>query len=118
MIDRILCNARIHTLNPAYSQATALALYRDRIVAVGDDDTICTLAGAHTQVDDLDGRLVIPGLTDAHIHWQGVALNLRDVNVFEVPTKAEALRRVAERVAQLPPGEWLLRRRSGCRRPA
>jgi predicted amidohydrolase YtcJ len=107
MIDHILFNARIYTLNPVQPQVSALALCRDRIVAVGDDDTICALAGARTLADDLDGRPVIPGLTDAHIHWEGVARSLREVNVFEVPTKAEALRRVADRVAETPPGEWI-----------
>ncbi|MBN2306066.1 MAG: amidohydrolase family protein, partial [Anaerolineae bacterium] len=107
MIDRILLNARIHTLNPAQPSATALAIYRDRIVAVGDDDTIRALAGATTQIDNANGCPVIPGLTDAHIHWHGVARSLNSIDVFEVPTKAEALRRVSDRAQRAEPGEWL-----------
>ncbi len=110
MIDRILLNAHIYTLNPAQPRATALAIYRDRIVAVADDDTIRALAGPDTRIDNAGGRFVIPGLTDAHIHWDGVAQSLKPVNVFEVATKAEALRRVAERAAQTPPGEWIVGR--------
>lgn len=107
MIDLILLNARVRTLNPAQPQATALAISGNRIVAVGDDDSMQTLAGMRSHVIDMGGRLVIPGLTDAHIHWQGVASGLQSIDVFEVPSKEEALRRVAERARQTPPGEWL-----------
>jgi predicted amidohydrolase YtcJ len=110
MMDRILLNARIYTLNPAQPHASALAIARDRIVAVGDDDAIRALAGPHTAVDRLNGQMVIPGLTDAHIHWEGVARALRDVDLLDVPSKAEALQRVAERARQTPPGEWIVGR--------
>jgi predicted amidohydrolase YtcJ len=110
MIDRILFNARIYTLNPAQPRVSALAIHRDRIVAVGDDDAIRALADSNTRLDNAGGRPVIPGLTDAHIHWDGVAQSLKQVDVFEVLTKAEALRRVAERAAQTPPGDWIVGR--------
>ncbi|MGQ9850932.1 MAG: amidohydrolase [Aggregatilineaceae bacterium] len=110
MIDRILLNARIHTLHPARPYASALAIARDRIVALGDDDTIRALAGPHTAVDHLGGQTVIPGLADAHIHWEGVTRALRDVDLLDVPDKGEALRRVAERARQTPPGEWIVGR--------
>ena len=110
MIDRILLNARIHTLNPAQPNASALATYRDRIVAVGDNDVIRALAGPQTQIDNAGGQPVIPGLTDAHIHWEGFARSLTSVDVFELPTKEAALRRVAERVTRVKPGEWIIGR--------
>jgi len=110
MIDRVLFNGRLHTLNSAQPRATALAIARDRIAAVGDDAAMQALADRHTQVEDLEGRAVIPGLTDAHLHWEGVARGLHEVDVFEVPSKAEALRRVAERATQTPPGAWIVGR--------
>ena len=108
MIERILYNAQIVTLNPAQPRATALAIGGGRILAVGDDDTIRALAGADTVLEDVEGRPIIPGLTDAHIHWEGVAHSLAHVDVFEVPSKDEALRRVAERAQRTPPGEWIV----------
>jgi predicted amidohydrolase YtcJ len=110
MIDHILLNARIYTLNPAQPEVTALAICRDRIVATGDDDTIRALAGDKTRIDNADGRPVIPGLTDAHIHWEGVAHSLTSVDVFEVPSKAEAVRRVAAHAQRAAPGEWIIGR--------
>jgi predicted amidohydrolase YtcJ len=110
VIDRILINGHITTLDRTQPQVTALAISRDRIVAAGTDDNIRALAGPGTVVDNLEGRIVIPGLTDAHIHWEGVAHSLREIDIFEVPTKQEALRRVAERVRTAAPGEWLVGR--------
>ncbi len=107
LIDRIVFNAHIHTLNRDQPTASALAIHRGRIVAVGDDDTIRARAGRGTRIDNAGGRAIIPGLTDAHIHWEGVARSLKEVNVFEVPTKAEAIQRVAEHVRDLAPGEWV-----------
>ena len=71
------------------------------------DDSLRDLAGPETQLDDLGGRTVLPGLTDAHLHWSWLARTLQSVDVFEVPSKAEALRRMAAKVAQTPPGEWI-----------
>ena len=106
MFDRILYNGHIRTLDSARPIASALAIFGERIVAVGDN-SLRDLAGPGTQIDDLGGRTVLPGLTDAHLHWSWLARALQSVDVFEVPTKQEALRRVAEKVAQTPPGEWI-----------
>lgn len=110
MIDRVLLNARIYTLDPSQPVVSALAIQRNRIVAVGDDDTIRALAGRETRIDNVGGRAIIPGLTDAHIHWEGVAHAINSVDVFEVPTKQEALRRVAEKARRTSPGEWIIGR--------
>ncbi len=106
MIDRILYNGHIRTLDTARPIVSALALIGERIVAVGDDSLV-DLAGPDTALDNLDGRTVLPGLTDAHLHWEGFSRALQSVDVFEVPSKAEALRRVAEKAAQVQPGEWV-----------
>lgn len=106
--DRILINARVYTLNPQQPLATALAIFRDRLLAVGDEAAIRALAGAHTAIDDAGGHMVLPGLTDAHIHWEGVARALQQVPLFEVPSKQIALERVAERARTAPPGEWIV----------
>ncbi len=108
--DRILLNGDIRTLDGACPRATALAVAGERIVAVGTDAEIAALAGPQTARDDLGGRLVLPGLTDAHIHWEGVARSLQQVDLHEVPSKAEAVRRVAERARRTPRGEWIVGR--------
>ena len=107
MIDRILHNGTIYTLDPHKPQATALAIHHGRIVAVGSDDDILPLAGTNTIRDNLGGLPVYPGFTDAHLHWQWTARTLREVDVFEVPSKQLALERVATRVQTAQSNTWI-----------
>ena len=69
------------------------------------------MAVAGTKVINLDGKTVLPGLTDAHLHWEAQSRALRSVNVFEVPSKALAVERVSERVNQT--AGWRLDIRAG-----
>jgi predicted amidohydrolase YtcJ len=107
MIERILYNADIITLNRAQPRASALAIQHGRIVAIGTDDDILALARPHTIRQNLGRRVMIPGLTDAHIHWEWTARGLQQVNVFEVATKQQARDRVAERASKTPTGAWI-----------
>ena len=103
---KLLHNARIYSLDPACPEATALLIDHGRVVALGGAEL---LEAVETKVsrEDMGGRVVVPGLTDAHIHLLSYALSLQKVDV-ETTSKAEALQRVAERVAKTPPGEWVL----------
>ncbi|HLV36322.1 MAG TPA: amidohydrolase [Spirillospora sp.] len=107
LVDRILYNGSIYTFASNPPSVSALAIINGRIVAAGTDDDILPLAGPGTKRDNLGGRTVIPGLTDAHIHWSMTAQNLQWVDVFEVASKAVALERVAERARTTAPGEWI-----------
>lgn len=106
-VERILINGRVITAAGGGARASALAIYGGRVVAVGADAAMRALAGPATVVEDLGGRTVIPGLVDAHVHWQWTASAMQAVDVFEVPTKDAALAAVAERVKATPPGVWI-----------
>jgi predicted amidohydrolase YtcJ len=99
----LLFNARIRTLDPAQETASALLIDRGEILAVGGDE----LLDSRTEKFDLGGRVVLPGLTDAHIHLQHYALGLQKIDC-ETATLEECLRRVAERVKKAKDGEWIL----------
>jgi predicted amidohydrolase YtcJ len=103
----ILFNAKIYTLNQALHYATALAIQEGRVIAVGDDDQICTEFEGRGTHQDMHGSVIIPGLTDAHFHLEHYALGLQKVDC-ETSTRQECLRRVAERAGQTPAGEWIL----------
>jgi len=107
MIEKILYNANVITLDDTMPSATAIAISYGRIVAVGSDDDIFALATADTEKVNLSGYTITPGLTDSHLHWAWTARAMSDVDVFEVPSKQTALDRVAERVLQVPAGEWI-----------
>ncbi|NDJ61041.1 MAG: amidohydrolase, partial [Chloroflexi bacterium] len=107
LIESILYNGRIITLHADQPRVSALAISGGRVVALGSDDEILGLVGPTTRCEDLNGQCVIPGLTDAHIHWQRTAAALQHVDLVDVPTKAEALARVAAQAAATPAGEWV-----------
>lgn len=103
---KLLYNARIYTQNPAQPFASAIAIDRERIVAVGGTDELFNRF-TRAQPQNMGGRCLFPGLTDAHIHLQHYALSLQKVDC-ETDTKEACLQRVAERVKHAKPGEWIL----------
>ncbi len=105
--DLLLINGRIYTMDPQHPRASALAVCGGRVRAVGGDD-LRALAGPGTEVVDLEGRTVIPGLTDSHIHLSWFALGLQQVDLTGTATREEMLARVAARAAVTPAGEWIL----------
>jgi predicted amidohydrolase YtcJ len=90
--------------------AEAVAVRDRHIMAVGSNDEIPALAGRETKVIDLEGRLVLPGLCDAHIHFHDWSLARRQVQLAGCAGKAEMLARIAVRVEQTPPGQWIIGR--------
>ncbi|QPC80747.1 amidohydrolase family protein [Phototrophicus methaneseepsis] len=106
MIDRILFNGHIHTLNASLPHATAIAISYGRIVAIGTDDDVLPLATAGTIRQNLNGKTVLPGMVDAHVHWEWTSKAMHSVDV-ETSTKEEALRRIADYAAGVPDGEWI-----------
>jgi predicted amidohydrolase YtcJ len=103
---RLLYNARITTNNPARPFATAMAIDKGRIFAVGNDADVLSEFGHLGERQDLHGKTILPGLVDAHIHLEHYAFSLTVVDC-ETGTRAECLQRVAERAASTPAGEWI-----------
>jgi predicted amidohydrolase YtcJ len=105
--DLIVFNAKITTQDLARQEASALAVKRGRIYAVGSDAEILSLKDDDTQVIDADGRRLIPGLNDAHIH----VLNERNyhytVRWEGVPTLKRALEMLSEQAQRTPEGHWV-----------
>ena len=64
----VLRNGKIYTADPTRSLAQAIAFIGNTIVAVGKDEDMAPLIGATTQTVDLQGKLVLPGMIDTHIH--------------------------------------------------
>ena len=107
MTTRILNNCKVYTFNPQQPSADALAIRGGRILAVGSRADIAALADRNTIVEDMNGQVLLPALTDAHIHLLEYGFSLQRVNC-ETATRAECLRRVRERVEQTPAGQWAL----------
>ena len=98
----ILTNGHVHTMDPFQPLATAVAIRDSKIIAVGDDQNIRDLGNENAEWLDLAGRTVIPGLVDAHVHFQGFALARQRVDLDEAVTLAEVLQRIANYAEKLP----------------
>jgi predicted amidohydrolase YtcJ len=97
-------------MDRARPRVRAAAIAGNRIVAVGEDAPIRGLLAPGGAAADLGGRTVVPGFTDSHIHFVAYALSLTRLDLSGVRSKAEVLRRTAERARVAKPGEWLLGR--------
>ncbi|HXG12164.1 MAG TPA: amidohydrolase [Gemmataceae bacterium] len=106
--DLVLINGKVWTVNPKQPEAEAVAIRRDRIIAVGRTADIKPLAGPHTRVIDLKGRRVVPGFYDSHVHLLGAGLQLSRVTLKDAPDEAEFGRRLREFDRKLPRDRWLL----------
>src|SRR5579862_2129476 len=105
--DLIVTHANIWTGNPQQPSATALAVIGERIVDIGGSDTIEHWRSAATTVVDAEGRRVLPGFNDAHVHFVDGGTQLESVDLKDADTPAEFVRGIAERV-KAKPGEWVL----------
>jgi len=109
--DTVLVNGNIVTMDAAHSTAKTLAVRNGLILLAGDEAAARAVTGGTTQIIDLRGRTVTPGLIDAHCHLSACGLLgtvYVDVNFPAVRTIPEMQARLAERVAKTPPGEWVL----------
>ena len=107
--DTLLVNGKILTVDRAFSTREALAIRDGRIVALGGNPEIRRLAGPQTRVIDLEGRTVIPGLIDSHLHAIRAALSFStEVNWIGATTLTEAVARIHEAAQTKKPGSWLI----------
>lgn len=106
--DLIITNAKIWTVDKALPSAQAVAVLGDRIVAVGSVAAIDAWRGARTKVIDAQGKLLLPGFNDAHVHFVSGGMQLDNVQLNDAPTPQEFARRIAERAKSTPKGEWIL----------
>ncbi|MFU8773749.1 MAG: amidohydrolase, partial [Anaerolineales bacterium] len=103
----VLTNANIYTLEPDNATARALAIDNGRILAIGNPDRLTAEFSGKGKTIDLQGRTVLPGLIDAHIHLEQFALFLEKLDC-ETKSISDCLQRVQDRATITPPGEWIL----------
>lgn len=109
--DAVMLNGNILTMDAARSKARALAVKDGLIRLVGDENAVRAVVGAGTQIVDLRGRTVTPGLIDAHCHVSAAGLlgtTYVDLSWPAVNTITEMQSRLAERIAVTPPGDWIV----------
>jgi len=107
-VDTIVTRGKILTADADFSIVEALAIDDGRIVARGDIDDIARFAGPDTQIIDVAGATVIPGLIDNHFHLTRAVERWHEQARFEgVSSRREALEMLAAKAAEMPAGEWI-----------
>ena len=108
-VEKLFTNGVVYTANQTQQVVTSIGITNDRLVYVGNAEDAEALIATETEIIDLNGKMIIPGLHDVHIHLAGIvesdncdlagqAFSLTDM----VPRLKQCLRRL-----ELPDGEWL-----------
>jgi predicted amidohydrolase YtcJ len=105
--DLIITHANVRTMDEAHPRAQAVAVLGDRIIAVGSDAEVEGLRWPDTRTIDAGGKLLLPGFNDAHVHFVSGGLQLDAVQLNDVTSMDEFVRRVAAQARKTPKGEWI-----------
>lgn len=103
----LLTNGRIWTANPSQPWAECLLIQNQTILALGRTAEVLPLKPANCREIDLKGRLCIPGLWDAHIHFYYWSLGRKRVRLADCVSLSDMLQRVRAGLQSLEPGQWL-----------
>ena len=106
--DLVLRGGNVVTVDSNWRIAQAVAIRDGRFVAVGTDTEIGGVIGPNTQVIELAGKTVVPGLIDSHLHQLFAALNGPAVQLLDTRSVAKVQEAIGERVARTPPGQWVM----------
>jgi predicted amidohydrolase YtcJ len=106
-VTLILAHGKIWTVNPQQKEAEAVALAGNRILAVGSTSEILKLKQPETLVVNLEGRRVLPGFDDAHVHFYSGGANLAGPQLRYSKSEQEFRDTLAAFAQQLPKGEWI-----------
>ncbi len=105
--DLVLRGGNIITVDNDWRVAQAVAVRDGRFVAIGDDAVVANYVGPNTQVVELAGKTVVPGLIDTHLHQLFHALNGPQVQLLGAKSVADVQKAVAERVTRTEAGKWV-----------
>jgi predicted amidohydrolase YtcJ len=105
--DLIVTHANVWTVDETHPRAQAVAVFGDRIIAVGTDAEVASLRGPDTKVIDAGGKLLLPGFNDAHVHFVSGGAQLDSVQLNDVTSPEEFVRRVAAQAKKAPKAEWI-----------
>ena len=105
--DLVLRGGTVWTVDDDNPRAEAIAVVRDKIAYVGADSGVREYIGRATRVIDLDGKLVVPGFNDNHVHFEGTGRLLYGLNLLDVATERDFAARIREVHERYAPGTWI-----------
>ncbi len=106
--DLVFVNGAVYTVDAARTRAQAVAAKDGRIVAVGSDEVIREHVGPRTEIVDLEGRMLVPGFQDAHVHPVGGGVDLLQCDLHDLHSQEDYLLRVKTYADEHPDRGWIL----------
>jgi predicted amidohydrolase YtcJ len=106
--DMVLRGGKVITVDKDWRIAQAVAIKDGRFVAVGSNEEMTGRIGPSTQIVELGGKTVVPGLIDTHLHQLFAALNGPAVQLLGAKSVADVQKAIGERVARTAPGQWVM----------
>jgi predicted amidohydrolase YtcJ len=106
--DLILHHGKIVTVDSRFSIQQAVAIRDGRVLQVGKDSAILKLKGARTELVDLKGRMVLPGLMDSHTHPTGASMTEFDHPIPDMESIRDVLDYISGRAKVVKPGDWIV----------
>jgi predicted amidohydrolase YtcJ len=106
--ELVIRGARIWTGDAEQPWAQALAISKERLLAVGSDTRISQLIGPDTELIDSPPGLVVPGFIDSHVHMMESGFELSSVQLRDAQTPAEFSRLIGDFADFMTAGEWML----------
>jgi predicted amidohydrolase YtcJ len=106
--DVVLHNGKVVTVDEDFSLAEAIAVAGERILAVGANDEVLKLAGPETKKINLEGKTVLPGLCDSHVHATGASMYEFDHPIPQMETIADVLEYIRSRAEAVEDGKWIV----------
>ena len=103
-----IVNAVVRTMDETKPRAEAVAIYGNKIVAVGSSAEIRALAGNKMRIIDAGGKLVLPGFNDSHVHFLNGGLSLSNVDLRDAKSPEEFARRISDFAKGIPKGQWIV----------
>lgn len=107
--DTAYLNGTVYTMDSGFTVASAFCTSGDRFLAAGSDEEIRALCTPETKVIDLQGKTVLPGLIDSHLHIHNTGCMKLELNIVG-KQRDEILAAVAEAYQKAKPGEWIVGR--------
>lgn len=112
-IKQVFINANVLTMNEQNSVVQAVAVERDRIVAVGTNKQIERLITADTVIHDLKGKTLLPGFVDAHSHFPGLGIGMLTVDlnsppIGDISSISQIISRLKTKVCNIEEGKFLI----------
>jgi predicted amidohydrolase YtcJ len=105
--DLILHNGKIVSVDKKFTLHQAIAVQGDKILKVGSNEEVLKTKGARTELIDLGGKMVLPGLIDSHVHPTDACMHEFDHPIPAMETIADVLVYIQSRAKVLAAGEWI-----------